>query len=244
MKPMICTSVFASARTCLRLGAGVTLALALLLPAPAPAANDFSAAEQALFIDNQMAALRPPATLRYLYRKTGSLEETFDDTVDVLLAAQPDGSCCAASAKFFSGARQVPQPEVEGVQGNPAIFYFLERDIKEMERLTKGKANYFRKRIRMAVYQGAVIRDISLPYRGQNVAVREISISPYLDDPNRSRYEKLANKTYVFLMAKAVPGGLYGIRARIDAGATGQPPLMAEEMLLQGTDTAPARRQP
>ena len=244
MSTIIFTSIFTSARTSRRLGAGAAIALALLLPAVAPAANDFSAAEQALFIDNQMAALRPPATLRYVYRKIGSLEEAFDDTVDVLLAAQPDGSCCAASAKFFSGARQVPQPEVEGVQGNPAIFYFLERDIKEMERLTKGKANYFRKRIRMAVYQGAVIRDITLPYRGQNVAVREISISPYLDDPNRSRYEKLANKTYVFLMSRAVPGGLYGIRARIDAGATGQPPLLAEEMLLQGIDAGPARRQP
>ena len=241
---MTLTSTLLSTHARLRLGAGAALALALLLPAPAAAANDFSAAEQALFIDNQMTALRPPATLHYVYRKTGSLEAAFDDTVDVLLAAQPDGTCCAASAKFFSGARQVPQPEVEGVQGNPAIFYFLERDIKEMERLTKGKANYFRKRIRMAVYQGAVIRDITLPYRGQNVAVREISISPYLDDPNRSRYEKLANKTYVFLMAKAVPGGLYGIRARIDADATGLPPLMAEEMLLQGMEPAPARRQP
>ena len=228
----------------LRVGAGAALALALLLPAPAPAANDFSAAEQALFIDNQMAALRPPATLHYVFRKTGSLEEAFDDTVDVLLTAQPDGTCCAASAKFFTGARQVPQPAVEGVQGNPAIFYFLERDIKEMERLTKGKANYFRKRIRMAVYQGAVIRNITLPYRGQHVAVSEISISPYLDDPNRSRYEKLANKTYVFLMAKAVPGGLYGIRARIDAASAALPPLMAEEMLLQGIEPAPTRRQP
>ena len=218
--------------------------LAMLWPAAVPAATDFSAAEQALFIDNHMATLRPPTTLRYAYRKTGSLEEAFDDKVDVLLTAQPDGSCCAASAKFFTGARQFRQPEVEGVQGNPAIFYFLERDIREMERLTKGKANYFRKRIRMAVFQGASIRDITLPYGGQQVAVREISISPYLDDPNRSRYEKLANKTYVFLMAKAVPGGLYGIRTRIDSGAAGQPPLMAEEMQLQGMEAAPARRQP
>ena len=218
--------------------------LAMLWPAAVPAATDFSAAEQALFIDNHMATLRPPTTLRYAYRKTGSLEEAFDDKVDVLLTAQPDGSCCAASAKFFTGARQFRQPEVEGVQGNPAIFYFLERDIREMERLTKGKANYFRKRIRMAVFQGASIRDITLPYGGQQVAVREISISPYLDDPNRSRYEKLANKTYVFLLAKAVPGGLYGIRSRIDADSTAAVPLMAEEMLLEGTTPAPARRKP
>ena len=150
------------------------------------AANDFSAAEQALFLDNHLAKLKPPLTLHYGYRKSGSLEAAFDDTVDVMLTAQANGSCCAASARFLSGERQMRQPEVDSAEGNPAILYFLERDIREMQRLTGGKANYFRKRIRMAVYEGASIRKLTLPYRGRPVAVQEISISPYLDDPNRS----------------------------------------------------------
>ena len=220
------------------------LVLASLWPGGAGAANDFSAAEQALFIDDQLAGLRPPLTLHYGFRKTGTLEESFDDKVDVVLTAQPDGRCCAASARFFSGARQVRQPEVEGAQGNPAILYFLERDIREMERLTKGKANYFRKRIRMAVYQQASIRETMLPYRGRPVAVREISISPYLDDPNRPRYEKLANKQYVFMLAGAVPGGLYGIRTRIDGESADAPVLMIEEMLITGAQPSLPKRQP
>jgi hypothetical protein len=222
----------------------LTLGLVLLVPVAASAANDFSAAEQALFIDNQLGKLRPPVTLHFGYRKTGTLEEPFEDKVDVVLIAQSDGTCCSASARFLTGARQVRQPEVESGQGNPAILYFLERDIREMERLTKGKANYFRKRIRMAVYQGATIRNVTLPYRGQPVAVQEISLSPYLDDPNRSRYERLANKQYVFMLAKTVPGGLYGIRTRISGESPDAPALIVEEMLLDGTDPAPAKRQP
>jgi hypothetical protein len=182
--------------------------------------------------------------LHFGYRKTGTLEESFEDKVDVALIAQSDGACCSASARFLSGARQVRQAEVEGLQGNPAILYFLERDIREMERLTKGKANYFRKRIRMAVYQGATIRNVTLQYRGRPVAVQEISIAPYLDDPNRSRYERLANKQYVFMLAPTVPGGLYGIRTRIDGESADAPALMVEEMLLTGTDPAPSKRQP
>ena len=223
---------------------GLALGLIASMPGVARAANDFSAAEQALFMDSPLAKLRPPLTLRYGYRKTGTLEEAFDDTVDVMLSAQADGSCCAAHAQFFRGARAVRQPDVESAQGNPAILYFLERDIREMERLTKGKANYFRKRIRMAVYQAASIRELTLPYRGALVPVREISIAPYLDDPNRPRYEKLANKRYLFLLSQAVPGGLYAIRTRIDGEAGATAPLLAEEMLLDGADTAPLRRQP
>ena len=212
----------------------LTSTLLALSTGAALAANDFSVAEHALFIDNQLGKLRPPLTLQYGFRKSGTLEEPFTDKVDLLLTAQPDGSCCAASARFLTGKREMRQPDVEGAHGNPAILYFLERDISEMQRLTQGKANYFRKRIRMAVYQGAAIRNLSLPYRGKPVAVQEISISPYLDDPNRSRYEKLANKRYVFMLAKAVPGGLYGIRTRVDAGSADAPPLLVEEMLLEG----------
>ena len=208
------------------------------------AANDISAAEQALFVNNHLAKLRPPLTLRYSYRKAGTLEAAFDDSVDVMLTAQPDGTCCAASARFFSGTRELRQPVVESAQANPLILYFLERDIREMERLTKGKANYFRKRIRMSVYQGAAIRDLTLPYRGVPVAVREISIAPYLDDPNRARFENLANKKYLFLLSDAVPGGLYGILTRIDGASADAAPLLAEEFLLVGAEAAPSRRLP
>lgn len=223
---------------------GLTLVFAVPWAGTAFAANDFSAAEQALFIDSHLGKLTPPLTLHFDYRRTGTLEAPFNDTVDVRLTAQPDGKCCAASAQFFTGARQVRQPDVDVTQGNPAILYFLERDIREMERLTQGKANYFRKRIRMAVFQGATIRELTLPYRGQPVAVQEITMSPYLDDPNRARYAKLANKQYSFMLAASVPGGLYGIRTRINGETADAAPLMVEEMRLDGTGAAPPGREP
>jgi len=216
------------------------LALALTLGVPwlAGAATDFSAAERALFMDDHLGKLQPPLTLRYAYRKSGTLEEAFEDTVSLALTAQPDGKCCAVSATFFSGARSLRMPEIESAQGNPAILYFLERDIREMQRLTKGQPNYFRKRIRMAVYQGAEVRNVTLSYRGQPVPGQEISIAPYLDDPNRARFEKLAGKRYVFLLSQAVPGGVYGIRTRID-GESAAAPLLVEEMLLDGAGRQP-----
>lgn len=217
------------------------LALALILATPwaALSATDYSVAEQAIFMDDHFGKLKPPLTLHYVFHRSGTLEAPFDDKVNLVLTAQPDGSCCAARVEFFSGAREVRQPEVESARGNPAILYFLERDIREMQRLTKGQPTYFRKRIRMAVYQGAKVRDVSLPYRGQPVAVREITVSPYLDDPNRARFEKLAGKSYVFLLSSAVPGGLYGIRTRIDGESAAAAPLMVEEMLIEGAGRQP-----
>jgi hypothetical protein len=210
------------------------LAACLVLLPLAHAAEDFSLAERALFLDNQLASVHPPATLHYAYRKSGSLEEGFEDQVELSLRAQSDGRCCAASGRFLSGPRKLELSEIEAATGNPVILYFLERDIREMQRLTKGQQNYFRKRIRMAVYQGATLRPVALQYRGATVAGREIAISPYLDDPNRARFEKLANKQYLFTLSDAVPGGVYAIRSRIAGATPDAPPLLVEELLVDG----------
>ena len=142
--------------------------------------------------------------------------------------------------RFLTGARQLRQPEVEG-QGNPVILYFLERDIREMKRLTKGPQNYFRKRIRMAVFQGATVRKLDAALSRARVAGQEIAITPYVDDPNRSRYEKLAGKEYRFMLSDAVPGGVYGIRTRIGGESAEAPPLITEAMLIEGAEPAPCK---
>ena len=206
---------------------------AALTWAHAAAASEISAAEQALFVTNHLNALKPSTTLHYRFRKSGSLEPGFDDKAAIALLAQPDGKCCAAAAEFLSGPRRIALPEIEAAQGNPVILYFLERDIREMERLTKGKANYFRKRIRIAVAEAATIRDVTLPFEGRNVSAKEIAVTPYADDPLRARFEQLINKRYVFTLSDAVPGGVLSIRTQIDAAAAGTPPLLAEEMALE-----------
>ena len=221
------------------LHACVGACLALSLVGAAHSAEDFSPAERALFMTNQLASLRPPLTLRYTYNKSGSLEEGFNDAVSIHLRAQSSGDCCTANADFLTGARRLSLPEVEAGVGNPVLLYFLERDIREMSRLTKGQMNYFRKRIRMAVFQGAQIADVSLPYRGKNIAARQITIAPYTDDPLRVRFEKLANKQYTFIVSDAVPGGVVSIRTRIAAAAGDAPPLIVEEMLLDGATATP-----
>jgi len=201
-------------------------------------ASDFSAAERLLFMSNQLSTLTLPVTLRYSFRKTGTLEDPFEDKVAVAVVARSDGLCCSVSGEFLSGGRRLSMPDIDGAEGNPVVLYFLERDVREMQRLTKGAQNYFRKRIRMAVFQGATIRNTTMPYKGKAVSVREINIAPYLDDPNRPRFEKLANKQYQFILSDAVPGGLYGIRTRIDADSTSAPPLMTEDLLLDGAEVA------
>lgn len=210
-------------------------------PGAAPAASpptEFSPSERALFVADHLANLKPPVSLRYSYLKGGSLEEGFEDSVLVKVRRNGNG-CCDADAEFLTGARRMPLPPVEGVKGNPVLLYFLERDIREMNRLTKGQAAYFRKRIRMAVFQGAEVSDIQIGYQGRQVAAQRIVIRPYADDPLRVRFEKLASKQYTFVLSKQVPGEIAMLRARVADPDAGKPPVLVERLLLEGV-TLPA----
>lgn len=195
----------------------------------------YSPAERALFMTDHLGSTRAPATLRYSFRKSGSLEESFEDKVTVVLGAPGKARCCTATTTFLDGARRINLPEIDLPQGNPVILHFLERDIREMQRLTKGQPNYFRKRIRMAVFQGAKIAEVKVPYGGSMVAAQQIVIAPYVDDPLRPRYEKFADKQYVFTLSPDVPGGVYAIRAQVNGDSSGGPALLVDEMTLDDT---------
>jgi hypothetical protein len=211
----------------------LALACALALPCGvAVAAEDYSRAERAIFMSNHLANVRPPATLNYRYVKSGTMEPGFEDRVTLKLTARADGKCCTANADFLSGAQKVALPEVEAAEGNPVLLAFLERDIREMSRLTKGQSNYFRKRIRMAIYQAAEVAELTLPYRGKTVPVRRFTVTPYADDPLRDRFAKLVGKRYTFTLSDAVPGGVYAIATQVDAEG-GAAPLWIEELTLQ-----------
>ena len=222
--------------------AALCLLAVLCLPAHAQQARqDYSAAERLLFMSYQLANVEAPVTLRYRFSKRGTLEPGFEDRVAVALKAGIDGRCCAAHTDFLSAERQLQLPDLPAAEGNPVILHFLEREVREMQRLTTGSQAHFRKRIRMAVYNAATVQEVTLLFRGRRVTGHEVRFSPFVDDPNRPRYERLAQKEYRFTLSAAVPGGLYGIRTLV-AAATAAAPLLVEELYVDGAE--PENRTP
>jgi hypothetical protein len=61
-----------------------------------------------------------------------------------------------------------------------------------------------------------------------------VLISPYLEDPNRPRFEKFARKEYRFVLSDAVPGGVYSIRTQVGGEGASAAPLIVEELFIDG----------
>jgi hypothetical protein len=202
------------------------------------ASQPISAAETLLFQTNQWHQVHRPVALRYAYKKVSSVEPGFDDEVRVdVTRIHSDGSA-AVALHFLTGARNVKVADLDHAQANPALLGFLERDIAEMKRLTGGATNYFRKRIRLALADGALMRPVKFTYQGRQLEGQEVTVQPYLNDPLHERFKQYVAKRYVFILSRQVAGGVYQIRTSASAGAAAGVPhqMLVEETLTLTTE--------
>ncbi len=220
----------------IRRAAGCAAALALVCGFGAARADPvaISPAETLLFMTPHLKDLQPPVDLHYAFRKRGTLEQGFSDTIDIDVSAAADGSL-KGTPRFFTGKRRVNYPDVDHAEGNPVLLYYLEREIREMARLTGGQPNHFRQRIRQALADAAQIKEVDIRFGGKTLRARQITISPYDSDPNRDKYTRLAGKQYVFTMCETIPGFVYELRGFVPAasGAPKDAPVIDETVTFK-----------
>jgi len=207
----------------------------LLFSAAAVFADDnHSEAEKLLFEADHLKKFTKPAKLHYSFVKTGTLEQSFQDNVDISIdKIMPDGGK-NITAQFLSGPNKITFPPTEEARSNPVLLYFLERDIREMKRLTGGKPNYFRKRIRIALADHAEVRPVKFVYQGKEVNGKEIKITPYVNDELKERFGKHVGKYYLFTLSDEIPGEVYQLRCVTpdsQSGGSGKKQPLIEEIL-------------
>jgi hypothetical protein len=207
-----------------------TLVLARGVAAAEP--SSFSEAERLLFTEDHFKLVDKAMRLDYEYRKRGSLEEEFVDSVRAAVSARNRAGGRDVKIDFLSGKRRMELPEIKDAEGNPLVLYFLEREVREMNRLTGGSINYYRKRIRMTLAEAAEVKPVALEVGGRKVQAREIHFAPYREDPARPRYEKFAEKTFVLVLSDQVPGGIVEMRSQLLQPVAGaEPKLVLAESL-------------
>jgi hypothetical protein len=189
--------------------------LPLAWPAQAADSSQFSVAENRLFIDDHLRGLSGPTTLEYVYEKRGSLEGPVDDAARVIVGPALAGGGQSVKVEYLTETRKLELADIDAANANPVILFFLERDLREMHRLTGGSVNYYRKRIRMALAEGGQVEAVTRNLGPRRIAATAIRIAPYRDDPARSRYEKFAEKTYVFTLSDDVPGKVVELRSEL-----------------------------
>lgn len=197
-----------------------------------------SAAETILWMGDQLKGIAAPATLKYEFRKAGSLEEGFTDRVHLHITELLPEGMKKATVDFFTGQRHLYIPPYEAINGNVLLAIFLQGDILEMKRLTEGGTRYFQQRIKYALATNARIADTEIEFDGRKLPAKRITITPYLDDPKaelNEKFRRLKDKAYAFTVSEQIPGYFYEIHTLVPAPADSAPgagPVLEEYLRL------------
>lgn len=212
----------------------LVLSLVILSAGPASAASDadYTAAQLALFDTPHLKNITSPSTLAYDFQHRSGPAEDYDDKVEMIVTSvRPDGGK-DLDFRYLTGERQQPYGTLEGFRGNPLIMLFLQRDVDEMAAKLGGGSGYLRNRIRFAFRNGAEVEQATVELAGKAMPATRIVIQPYASDPNGEQLPFFREKTYEFLLAPDVPGGLYRIRAYIPVPG-GDAPVVEDSLTFR-----------
>lgn len=206
-------------------------------------AVEFSEAERRMWMTDQLASIDEPMVMTYRFKRGGSYEPGFEDTVEFTVSKVRDDGMKAASLNFFTGERNFPVPPVESTNVNPVLGVYLQGDVYEMNRLTdeRGKAKerwrYFHRQIKFALASDATVEPTTITFDGETYEGHRITFSPYVDDPHRDEFERFADKRYTVVVSDALPGYLYEIETVIPGeGKNFDAPLILERLTLESAE--------
>jgi hypothetical protein len=150
------------------------------------------------------------------------------DAVTLVLRAGAGGRCCDVQGQYLSGERAVTLPEIAEARSNPVLLYFLEGEVRRLQRTTRGQAAHFRRQLRQSLADDATVTDTPIRWGSRSVPARTVRLTPFVKDPFRGRFANQAGTEYLFVLSDAVPGGVYQLSAVVP-GTAGRRTLTLEE---------------
>ena len=208
-------------------------ALCALSLSAAPAVAEESAVDL-LFEEPHLETLEAGTVLSYDFSHQASeaaLGEDYEDRIEVTLEPGEEEGRFDTTVMLFSGERRLPAGPFRGMSGNPIIMLFLEHDVLEMNRHLEGNAFYIRNRIKDALGT-AVAEPVTIRHQDEEVAAWKVVLRPFANEQDTPRLNRFVDKQYEFVLAEAVPGWVYEIRAV--APSENGAPLTADLLRFEG----------
>ena len=187
-----------------------------------------------LVTKDHLANLTTPTKIKYIFKKTGSLEPGFNDRVVMIIPEKDDKGVHNIKFDFFSSYYKEDIKSANYRKTNPIFHAFWEHDIQLMTHLTEGSWIYFRKRISWAQSDPYKfkITPATCDLNEKKVNGQTIELKPYEDDYDSEKFKKFAKKKYYITICEEVPGMIYQMSTVVPS-ESGSEPLMEETLTFE-----------
>lgn len=178
----------------------------------------------ALFAEGIFNELPDGQEIAYDHIRSGTAAQDFiplaDGHILVVTSMAADGTR-SLSMKIEAEGSQREILDFPASGGNPVLMVFLESAVRSMAALTGGSPFYIRNRIKDALRQGGDLIEVDADFAGGVIAARELTLRPFVTDPNRDRMGAFADLSLRFVVADAVPGHFLLLSAETPADSVG-----------------------
>jgi hypothetical protein len=191
-----------------------------------------STAQIALFDTPHLANISRPETLRYAYRRVGPA--AFTDIIAIHITKINNDGTKELAFDYLSGPHHVFYPELDHFRGNPLLMLALERDVAVMNEALGVSKAFLRNRIRQAFLDSATVSNTTITFEDKVTPARTVTVTPFAQEQRLDRIPSLQAKTYKFVLADAVPGGIDEIRIETPEDPALHAPALSEQITFAG----------
>lgn len=223
---MLKAGIITAALLSMLLTTSTVLATKLL---PPPKLNQ---AQKLVFFKDHLNGVSKGSRIDYGFKSATKDADSFTDKIEIKVTNVVAEDKRDLEFNFLTGPHHIDFSPAKGYRGNPVIIHFLERDISQMVKNTGGRNGFFRNRIRDSFKNPIAVRDIDFQLDGKQMSGTEIVVTPFVDDPDKDKFNLYVNKRYEFIFSDQVPGGVYRIHTQVP-GDNDDGVLIDEEMTFQ-----------
>ncbi len=208
------------------------LALGLVLPLAAPALAADTVTDQ-VFGAGLFSDIGKPGHLRYRFELSGKeIEPPYASHIDLEVRDVAADGAKSVYVDMFEGANHRAFGPIAAMDQNPLVLVFLQRDVSQMANLTGGAAAYFQQQVRRGFNDPAVVEPFEVTLGERKLTGRRVVMKPFANDPHIDRFPQFKDKTYEFVVADGVPGGVYRLGSLVPGPADG-PAILKETVTFE-----------
>jgi hypothetical protein len=188
----------------------IMTALALSAVPVVASAADLPKAVQILFETPHIASVTPGTELVYKFERKPSdehlLGKGFSDDIKVKIESDGAPGKKNIVLQIYSGDRARDPQRITDMDGNPMLVVYLDGAIAHFGQLAGGDRAYLKNKFSKTIGDDAKIDPVKIDYKGLEIEGYKVSVTPYANDPSRSKMRGFEGATFTIAVSDKIPG--------------------------------------
>lgn len=188
-------------------GTGLMLAMVLTVSA---AAADVPKAVDLLFEGKHIAQTPVGTELNYTFERKPSDEKMLGPGYKDSIKLKIDGESAEGKKniliEMFTGDRARDPFRSTDHDGNPMLIVYLDTALGHFRQLAGGDHSYLKHKFSTSFEKGATVSPVKISYKGADVAGYRVTVTPYANDPARSKMKGWEAAEFSIVISDNIPG--------------------------------------